>query len=192
MKNRYFLMRHGESLANVADLIVSSPENGCNQYGLSALGQDQARQSALKSGLSGEIVIVASDFLRTQQTAQIAAECLGCSTVRRDVRLRERFFGRYEKESSKCYQPVWALDSMDAKHTFGEVESLAHLAKRLAELMDELECEQPGTTFLLVSHGDPLRVLQTWAAGLDLTEHNSIAHFSAAEIRALEHFPRAC
>lgn len=190
MNNRYFLMRHGESQANLADLIVSSPENGCNDYGLSPQGREQAKRSSASSELDSQVLIVASDFLRTQETAAIAREILGCGPVKNDVRLRERYFGRFEKQSSACYQPVWALDSADANHTYGEVESLRSLARRLENLILELESQHAGATILLVSHGDPLRILQTWAAGLDLTQHNSIGHFSPAEIRALDQFPR--
>lgn len=190
MNNRYFLMRHGESQANLADLIISSPENGCKSYGLSPLGREQAKRSAASFGLGNETLILASDFLRTQETAAIVRETLACGPVRDDIRLRERYFGRYEKQSSACYQPVWALDSADPSHTYGEVESLKNLAQRLTNLIEDLETQHAGASFLLVSHGDPLRILQTWAAGLELTEHNTIAHFSPAEIRALELFPR--
>jgi broad specificity phosphatase PhoE len=190
MNNRYFLMRHGESQANLADLIISAPENGCNDYGLSQQGREQAKRSASNLELGSEVLIVASDFLRTKETAAIARETLGCGPIQSDIRLRERYFGRFEKQSSACYNPVWALDSADANHTYGEVESLKSLAQRLANLIQELESQHADATILLVSHGDPLRVLQTWAAGLDLTEHNSIAHFSPAEIRALDRFPR--
>lgn len=66
MRNRYYLMRHGESLANVADKIISLPENGLEGYGLSELGQKQAWDSAKASGLPATTIVVASDFLRTR------------------------------------------------------------------------------------------------------------------------------
>lgn len=39
------VVRHGQSEANVADLVVSKPENGCPLYGLTELGHQQAAQA---------------------------------------------------------------------------------------------------------------------------------------------------
>ena len=41
LKNRYFAMRHGQSEANAAGIIVSDPANGCPRYGLTPLGRQQ-------------------------------------------------------------------------------------------------------------------------------------------------------
>ena len=71
MHNRYFLMRHGESEANVADLIISYPETGCKRYGLSKQGRQQVRLSALESGLGSDTLIISSDFLRARETATL-------------------------------------------------------------------------------------------------------------------------
>lgn len=183
MKNRYFLMRHGESMANLADKIISSPENGCQEYGLSPLGQRQAQENARSSGLGSETCIVCSDFLRTRQTAEIAAEALGCPRPRLDIRLRERFFGPWEGSSSRNYEGVWRMD--EAGQTEPGVESAEALTVRLAGLIEELECQSSDRSFLLVSHGDPLRFLQLWALARPTTQHQSLPHFAPAEIRPL-------
>ncbi len=51
-KNTYLIMRHGESEANVADLVVSNPDIGCAKYGLTPLGKSQAEKTAM--AYSGE------------------------------------------------------------------------------------------------------------------------------------------
>ena len=43
--NKYLIMRHGESEANVAGLIVSDPAIGCERYGLTELGRQQVLRS---------------------------------------------------------------------------------------------------------------------------------------------------
>ncbi len=182
-------MRHGQSQANVADLIISSPELGCGGYGLTELGREQAREWALQSGLSGPLLVYASDFLRTRQTAEIASQVLVCPPPQWEVRLRERFFGEWERTSARHYEPVWDLDGQDSGHTQGGVESALALTARLAALIEELEMRHQDQTVLLVSHGDPLRFLQLWASGRDPRAHQSIRHFSPAEIRALDDLP---
>ena len=184
MKNRYFLMRHGESEAMLADLVVSSPERGCGGYGLSARGQEQARQSARQSGLGADTLIVSSDFVRARETAQIAAEVLGCAAPRLEVGLRERHFGALEGTSSANYEQVWQQDAIDPDTPPHGVESARQVTRRLSQVVEGLEAEFKDRTFLLVGHGDPLRFLQMWAAGLPLS--GSMAHFGPAEIRPLE------
>ncbi|MBS2037711.1 histidine phosphatase family protein [bacterium] len=183
MNNRYFLMRHGESEANLADKIISSPEQGCQAYGLSPLGQQQAEENARASGLGPETRILCSDFLRTRQTAEIAARVLGCPPPRLEVRLRERFFGAWEGSSARNYEPVWLQD--ESGQTQPGVESAQDLTARLAALVEELEKEPGEHCFLLVSHGDPLRFLQIWALARPTTAHQSLPHFRPAEIRPL-------
>ena len=184
-RNRYFLMRHGESLANVADKIISSPDNGCTGYGLSALGREQAHLSARQSGLGPETRVICSDFLRTRETAEIAAQALGCAPPSLDVRLRERHFGPWEGTSASNYHPVWLRDEQDPTDPGQGVETGAALTSRLSEVIVGLEAASQDQCFLLVSHGDPLRFLQLWALQRPLQEHQSLPHFTPAEIREL-------
>jgi broad specificity phosphatase PhoE len=189
MRNRYYLMRHGESLANVADKIISLPANGLSGYGLSELGRQQASQSALASGLPADTVLVASDFLRTVQTAEVASQSLRCRPARLHPGLREREFGELEGCRGDDYRKVWVQDEVDPTHTMFGAESALALAERLTRVVQELEQEFHGRDVLLVSHGDPLRFLQLHANGRPLTEHLQVRLFAPAEIRALGDLP---
>ncbi|PNH10867.1 hypothetical protein TSOC_002406 [Tetrabaena socialis] len=88
LKNEYFLLRHGRSLANEAEIIVSSPDNGRDeQWTLAPAGEDQARAAghqlaqALLQGASGRpdrpVRVLSSPFSRTMRTAALAAEAAG-------------------------------------------------------------------------------------------------------------------
>ena len=175
-------------MANVADLIVSLPENGLNDYGLSEPGREQAESSARASGLTPDL-IVCSDFLRTRQTAEIAAKTLGVSMVSTHPGLRERGFGQLEKQSGNGYLKVWEEDEKDPTHTQLEVESATALVERAIAVLEELDALHTHKTVLLVSHGDTLRFLQLGAAGRSLTEHLKVRLFTPAEIRALDDLP---
>lgn len=191
LQNSYFLMRHGESLANQADLIVSDPETGCRAYGLSSLGRQQAEESARSSGLEADIEVICSDFLRTVETAEIAARVLGCKGVVKETLLRERHFGELNGSSGERYREVWQQDSLFDSHTTYGAESPRALAVRLRRALETLESRHSGRRILLVSHGDTLRFLQLVAADRPLTEHMKIALFRPAEIRPLEFMPPA-
>lgn len=183
MRTQVYLMRHGHSLANAADLIVSDPEQGCRSYGLSSLGQQQVDRAVRSAGFPGNLRIYASDFLRTRETAERVRESLGCPPVTLDERLRERFFGQLEGGAGQDYARVWEHDDLHAEQTPWGVESPSHLVERLSRFVLEKLQQHPQETLLLVSHGDPLRFLQLWAEGMDLRRHRQISHFEPAEIR---------
>lgn len=97
-RNRFFALRHGQSLANVAGLIASDPGVACHKYGLSDEGKKQAQKAGdqlvqdflrvrkeqqpnndsdnqNESSVMG-ITIVTSDLLRAKETAQFAADAI--------------------------------------------------------------------------------------------------------------------
>ena len=49
LKNRYFALRHGQSEANVENIISSLPARGTTIHGLTQLGREQARGEAAAS-----------------------------------------------------------------------------------------------------------------------------------------------
>ncbi|CAI5985360.1 unnamed protein product [Closterium sp. NIES-65] len=108
LRNRYVLLRHGRSLANERGLIVSSLENGvAAEFGLAAEGRQQAQRAGRQlselleqRGVAGrDVVVLASPFSRTQQTAALAAKELGIHVLgtrfQTAEELRERYFGRH-------------------------------------------------------------------------------------------------
>ena len=184
LKNRYFVMRHGESKANVAGIIISTPENGVKQdYALSELGREQARVSAEKSHLGPNTVIYASDFSRARETAEIVAGVIGANPPIISGALRERTFGEFEEKSNAHYDDVWAHDAHSGDHTEFGVESVNANVKRTTAFILELEEKYNNKDILLVSHGDTLQILQTAFDRVDAHTHRSLKHLETAEIR---------
>lgn len=189
LKNRYFVLRHGTSLANKAGIILSDPADGTTSYGLAAEGRDEVRrsaQAALDAGLLGaDTVIISSDFIRAHETAEIAREALGAKPVIIDVRLRERHFGGWDKTHNSNYQKVWDDDVRDPAHTVNKVESATSVLQRTTGLITDLERRYSGRDVLLVSHGDALQILQTGFEKVSPSLHRSLPHLKTAEIRGL-------
>ena len=186
LRNRYFVLRHGESIANQQQLIISSPEVGVSQFGLSETGREQVESSVRRDRdlLSQCRAIYASDFLRTQETAQLAATILSVDLQTTPL-LRERFFGDWDGLSNQHYDSVWDADRRNATQTSGNVESVDAVARRMTQFIAALELRHSDADLLLVSHGDPLQILLTAAAGKDLREHRSLDPLMTAEIRPL-------
>lgn len=193
LKNRYFAMRHGQSEANVAGIIISDPSIGCNQYGLTALGQQQVIESASNTTeLNQDTLIISSDFLRAQHTAEITQKILNTShSIQYSTALRERFFGTLNGQNDTQYKTVWDVDQENPDHQEFGVESANHVVLRASALIKQLEeqsfngQDNTGKNILLVAHGDVLQLLQTWFQDVPASQHRSLSHLETAEIRCL-------
>jgi glucosyl-3-phosphoglycerate phosphatase len=186
LANRYSVMRHGQSKANVAGIIVSRIENDRRgDYGLSELGRDQALAATRDCGLPTDTVICSSDFSRARQTAEIVRAQLGASEVAIAESLRERCFGEWEGSSTDNYARVWAADETDPDQADSGVEPAASVLNRTTALIVELERRYSGRDILLVSHGDPLQILQAGFLRIDPSSHRSLPALATAEIRLL-------
>ncbi|MDP2586206.1 MAG: histidine phosphatase family protein [Candidatus Komeilibacteria bacterium] len=160
LNNRYYVMRHGNSQANVARLIASWPTHSINKFGLTKKGQQEVLRSLKRAGfLNQQTIIYSSDFLRTRQTSEIARRYLKIKKVFITPLLRERNFGQLEFKSSKHYAKAWAYDRKNPRLRPYGSESVLDVQKRLLKLIGDLEKRYQGQTILLVSHGDPLKIL---------------------------------
>ncbi|XP_021774511.1 uncharacterized protein LOC110738419 [Chenopodium quinoa] len=175
LKNKYWILRHGKSIPNQKGLIVSSLENGVlPEYQLAELGVKQAQlageqfQKDLKdANIPLENVrICYSPFARTAHTAKVVASVLNLpfegSQCKVFEDLRERYFGpSYELSSHDRYPEIWALDEKDPFQRPEGGECAADVVSRLLKAIGEMEAMFEGCSILIVSHGDPLQMLQT-------------------------------
>ena len=179
-------MRHGQSRANVAGIIVSRIENDRRgDYGLSELGRQQALAAARGCGLPGDTVICSSDFSRARQTGEIVRAHLGAREVVLAEALRERCFGEWEGSPAGNYARVWAADERNPDHPDGDVEPVTAVLDRTTAFIVDLERRYSGRDILLVSHGDPLRILQAGFLRMNPSRHRSLPDLATAEIRRL-------
>ncbi|KAK2665712.1 hypothetical protein Ddye_004286 [Dipteronia dyeriana] len=175
LQNRYWILRHGKSIPNEKGLVVSSLENGTRpEYQLAPDGVNQAQLAGelfLKELNQNNIAIenvriCYSPFSRTTHTAKVVASVLNLPfdgpqcKVMED--LRERYFGpTFELMSHEKYPEIWALDEKDPFMSPEGGESVNDVASRLSVAMATMESEFQGCSILVVSHGDPLQILQT-------------------------------
>ena len=105
--------------------------------------------------------------------------------------LRERFFGDWEGSAADTYARVWAADQTDSDQVGGGVEPVAAVLDRTTALIADLERRYSGRHILLVSHGDPLQILQAGFLRLSPTSHRRLPALRTAEIRPLRLEERA-
>ena len=195
---------------------MSSMKNGClASNGLAAKGVGQVQESAdelicalkrrrtpLHNGPGG-IIVVASPFRRTQETASefcgVWSKMVNASAAHRTSdNLRERDFGCYELTDDSNYAGIWARDALEgvpmgcggktgyACSQYATVETPSQVWERVAELIEELESfvVEP-TTIILVSHGDTLQITQTAFSGKPLSQHRCLPPLKQAEWRVV-------
>lgn len=173
--NRYFLMRHAESEKNVLggkDIVSSKLEH--DKYGLTKKGIEQAKRVALrfkkgkglarsfaKGGYFGIDLIFSSPFLRTKETAKIIANQLGLD-FKIDERLKELDHGSVceGKDHFVCLaEGQYPPENFSIK--FGlDGESWDDVKKRMFNFVKELDEKYEGKNILVVSHGDPIWLLE--------------------------------
>jgi glucosyl-3-phosphoglycerate phosphatase len=184
----FFLLRHGQSEANVKGLIASSPAAAATAFGLTDKGRAQVHAS-LTSALATNILpqtchVISSPLRRARESAEIAAEILG-TVVRIDSRLAERGFGEFELLSDDHYERVWSEDRSDPTHEKWGVESASAILSRVSTLIQELQQADGSGAYVLCTHGDVASVLLCAASGVALTRHRDVGAMANGEVRSL-------
>ena len=207
LRNHFFALRHGQSEANVAGIIASDPAIASTKYGLSELGQQQARAAAQsivqfyqqQQAYEG-IAVISSDLLRAKETAECVVEAvthrkadatagtipLYTNSVVLDPRLRERGFGEWDGGSDAHYEQVWKDDALDSSHTNRGVEAVDSVTQRATACVLELDQKLNNHMIVLTAHGDVLQILQTAFLRWPGTRHRTVKHLETATLRALE------
>ncbi len=189
LNNTYYVLRHGRSLANLAELIISNPEDGVPRYGLADEGREQVARAVAEArdayGLDQSTLIVSSDFARARETAEIAAGLLEADEVSFTPHLRERFFGAWDKQHTSNYAKVWSDDLGNPEHRHNGVESTSAVLARTTQLIRDLEATYAGRKILLISHGDALQILQTAFERIPPSHHRLLPHLETGTIRRL-------
>ena len=207
LKNDYYLLRHGQSTANVAGIISSARSLAYSEkHGLTTIGYDQGFAAAdqlielLKNSDKKKIVFVSSPFARAHQTAEacldgLCAKDVGSLQVDTNIliqdNLMERYFGRLDNEAIYTYAYVWPVDKFDVTHTAFDVESVAAVATRLRGVILNLEelINDEATNVVLVSHADVLQICQLYGAGVDNVGVFSSYRFGNGEVRKMARTP---
>ena len=192
LNNHYFFLRHGQSKPNIKNIVISHIEDGKkNKWALTKAGEKQVKESVKKAKsdklLNKDVIIYSSPFSRCKKTAEIAKEILGVkSLIIFDDRLRERWFGDLEKSHSDSYHKVWEEDKKNNSRSIFNVESVLSVKDRILEIIEELEKKYKNKSILIVSHGDPLQIAQTFFGKKEISHHRDIKHLEPAEIRELK------
>ncbi|MBI2086831.1 MAG: class I tRNA ligase family protein [Candidatus Zambryskibacteria bacterium] len=157
--NKYFIMRHGEAIDNAKHIL--DPKGDPNNH-LTENGREETISASKALKRKKINMIAVSPFLRTRETAEVVKLELGLSeeAVMIDNRL----------------------------HEFNESEQKAVL-KRMGEFIFDIESRYTQKNILVISHGNPLWMLEQIAAGQSSNDFSERKMFRTAEVRELPFAP---
>ncbi len=161
-RNNYFIMRHGQANSNTENIISSNIHSLSGLTPLTDLGRQQTKKSAEKLKTKKIDLIFSSDFERTKQTAEILAKdlMLGEEKIIYDERLRELNHGIYDGRKISAYLAAFPNFKDRFTKAVAGGESLNDLKRRMMNFLLELERKYQNKNILIVSHGDPLWMLE--------------------------------
>ncbi len=203
--NRYFAIRHGESLSNAKEIVANTVGHEYDR--LSDVGKEQVRKAAAQLAGNNIDVIITSDFVRAKETAEIAADVFGLpkDAVVYDSRIGEINAGIYNGKSYKEYHLGLAEHTKENPLTASvpEGESLTDIRGRVGEFLYDLEKKYQGKNILISTHSTPAWMLTMIGLGQSMgAEHSEwyrpenqspkvgdFKKFTNAEVRELSFVP---
>ncbi|MEK7512694.1 MAG: class I tRNA ligase family protein, partial [Patescibacteria group bacterium] len=175
-RNRYLFMRHGESISNL------KPESNTeardkDKFALTLRGRVEAEKTARALKKEKIDLVVASDFRRTRETAEVITNTLGIAPATLDKRFREVDTGIFEGCHDNEYHAYFTSLAEKFVKRPPRGETLRELGKRIYEGIAALEEKHHGKTILVVSHEYPIWIAEAVLRGW--SEERSVAEKEA-------------
>jgi broad specificity phosphatase PhoE len=165
---KLFLVRHGETVDNAAQILQGQEQGELNEHGLA-----QARLVRDKMSHEHIDVFVASDLKRAIDTCRIISEPHPNHDIVTTPLLRERDWGSFTgKFIPDLKDQPWPED----------IETLEHLKSRAQNFITWLKVTYPNQTVLAVGHGIVNKAIQSVYLHKPM---NEIMKMTNAEVRVL-------
>jgi len=158
LNNQYFILRHGETqITKRRKFIYNWPDKP--PVKLTKKGINQIKKAAKKLKREKIDLICSSDIYRTRQTAGIVAKEIGLK-ISFDKRLRDINIGIYHGRLKEEFYRAYPLSTKRFTQKIKRGESWNDVRKRLLNFFKEIEKKHKKKKILIVSHGDPLWLLE--------------------------------
>jgi len=158
------LVRHGQTVANAQNLLQGHVNHPLDDVGLA---QVSFLGAALQK-IAPVDRVISSPLLRAQQTAQAITRALAQSVaVETDPRWIELNYGDFDGQPvSSVSAQQWTTWRADEHFRPPHGETLAELAVRVHEAIDDLLNDTMHSHIVVVSHVSPIKAAVAWALGV--------------------------
>jgi len=191
-KNRYFLLRHGKNIHQTEKkgILYNWPDDipPCE---LIEEGIKEVQKAGEELKNKNIDLVFCSDVFRTKQTAGLISEIIGFEKEKiiYDQRLRDINWGIFAGQDEN---QAWAFYENNLMKKFElsppEGENWNDCQQRMILVINEIEAQYENKNILIVSHGDPLWLLEAYFRGIptkDLVINNNREVLKTGEIRTI-------
>lgn len=159
--NRFYIIRHGQTLDNVKQIIQGHSDSVLTETGISSLIK---RAKKLKDILFDEVFC--SPLLRAKTSlSTIAPYLLNPVKAHYSDNLKEIDFGVYTKQSLSKLRAEIHYHKANPSKAYPKGESGEQLISRVCLFMDTINQQQINKTYLIVTHFGVLETIVTSYAG---------------------------
>ncbi len=182
--NKFFIMRHGEAEHNVKGVLASGPETKGRVSSLTKKGisENEAAVSAIKKQKID--VIFTSPYKRTIDTAKTISKATKAKVIE-DKRLGEIEGGIFNWKTEKEFKSFFDAPLEQFLKAPSGGESLTDVRNRVFNFLDEIDNQYAGQNILIISHGDPLWMMEAASKNLSSEEAMSLKPFAPSEWREI-------
>lgn len=163
MNTTIYIIRHGESEANIKKLYGLNTD-----YGLTDKGRQQIQELSQKFKGMDIAAVYTSDLIRAKQTAEILAKERDLAVITKEA-LRERSYGRLNgktvdqmrEELQEIYEAYETMGNKD-KYYFklvDDMETVDEVVGRFLTILREIAVAYEGKNVIVVSHVTLMRGL---------------------------------
>lgn len=167
LNNKYYILRHGEAISNVKDVVSCWPEKFENH--LTEEGNNSVRRVVQELKTKNINLIFVSDLVRTKETAEIAGNILGIKPEY-DKRLREIDFGVFNSGPMANFEKYFKNKTDRINKASPGGEDYKGVFKRVADFFEEINNKYKGKNILIISHQAPLFLLEGYIRGFSISE----------------------
>lgn len=159
LRNRYFILRHGETIYLTKKKDFTYPRPDKPPVKLTKRGEKQVKIITKKLRNLKINLIFSSDFFRTRQTAKMVAKELELKVLF-DKRLRDINLGVYQNRPKKEFYRDFPNPGERFFKRPEKGENWSGCQKRMINFLKEIDKKYKNKKILIVSHGDPLWLLE--------------------------------
>lgn len=169
MNNKYFLLRHGQTIYQTKKKGFLYPWPEIAPISLTKKGEGQIEKAAKDLKKENIDLIYSSDVFRAKQTAGIVGKEFGLK-VNFDKRLRDVNCGIFNGKHEKNLQRFFSSEMEKFSKKIPKGENWNDVRKRLTDFIEEVKRKYTDKKILIISHGDPLWFLAGIIKGLKSEE----------------------
>jgi len=165
LNNKYYILRHGQAISNVKDIVSCWPEKFKNP--LTKVGKETIKESVQSLKDKNIDFIFYSPLLRTKMSAAIAGKVLKVKP-KTDKRLREIGFGIFNNRPLERMWKYFKTEEERIKSRPPKGENYEEILERMSSFLKDVDKKYESRNVLIVSHEGPLFLLQGKIMGLSL------------------------